>query len=259
MKKLLISLTLLASGCAAVAHAQVPHIGSYSSMNGLPGTVSGTSAGYTGWGKNGTGDMDFIAANNGSSPSFCWYFLLGSSTITQEMCLNQSGLLVVPNGIVANVQGNLNGNASTATLATNATTAATTTGNAATATALAATPSGCGTGYQHVYAIAANGNGSCGTPVYGITTSVTSTANSANATASSTVPLFWKFGGTAAPVTMPDTAYAASCTIVSPFGFPTVTGITKGTTSITVTIMNGTSSAAVTSGGSEIDCTVTGS
>jgi hypothetical protein len=283
MKNVLISIyLLLASGCATVAYAQVPINGStvqgqqvqtgnlvvganslggtpWSPSNALGGTFSQGS--WISFNNNGgsNGETDFINYHPGSlAGGFAWFTPSTSSLGAQVMFLSPGGTLTV-NQVNANVTGSLTGNASTATLATNATTAATTSGNAATATALAATPSGCGTGYQHVYAIAANGNGSCGTPVYGITTSVTSTANSANATASSTVPLFWKFGGTAAPVTMPDTAYAASCTIVSPFGFPTVTGITKGTTSITVTIMNGTSSAAVTSGGSEIDCTVTGS
>jgi hypothetical protein len=118
MKKLLLSLTLLASGCAAVAHAQVPinastgtfsgavSAANYGNVNGnwsaftaFPGSVSGTNAGYTGWGKNGTGDMDFVAAANGSSPSFCWYFLLGSA-LTQEMCLNQNANLLIPNGSI---------------------------------------------------------------------------------------------------------------------------------------------------------------
>jgi hypothetical protein len=123
MKKLLISLTLLAASFTTVpaALAQVPISGStgtftgqvsagsflgtsiltnYGSVNSNPssGVVGGTSAAYTGWGKNATGDMDFIAANNGSSPSFYWYFLLGASTLTPEMWLDNSANLHVPNG-----------------------------------------------------------------------------------------------------------------------------------------------------------------
>jgi hypothetical protein len=122
MKKLLLALSLLASGCATVAHAQVPISGStgtfsstvtapifegdYSLMNFFPGSIAGTSAGYTGWGKNGTGDMDFAAANNGASPSFFWYFLLGSS-MTAEMDLDTNGNLHVLNGgvLATNVTG----------------------------------------------------------------------------------------------------------------------------------------------------------
>src|ERR1700733_3477802 len=65
------------------------------SVNGAP-TVSGNN-GFTGWGKNGTGDMDFIAANSGASPSFYWYYLLGSSQ-PAEMFLDQNANRHVPNG-----------------------------------------------------------------------------------------------------------------------------------------------------------------
>jgi hypothetical protein len=44
--------------------------------------------------------MDFTAANNGASPSFYWYFLLGS-TMTPEMFLDVSANLHVPNGGVS--------------------------------------------------------------------------------------------------------------------------------------------------------------
>jgi hypothetical protein len=109
MKKRLISLLLTLATTTAV-HAQVPLSGStitattsvttpYVFSTGLPASISGTSGGYTGWGKNGTGDFDFFAANNGSSPSFYWYFLLGS-TQTAEMFLDTGGNLHVPNGNV---------------------------------------------------------------------------------------------------------------------------------------------------------------
>jgi hypothetical protein len=112
MKRLLISLSLLASGCAAVAHAQVPVQGStvtatvslgapvvatnFSQVNGQPGAYAG-NLGFTSYGKNGTGDMDFVAANGGASPSFYWWYLLGS-TPTIEMFLDVNGNLRVPNG-----------------------------------------------------------------------------------------------------------------------------------------------------------------
>ena len=68
------------------------------SVNASP-SVSG-NAGFTGWGKNGTGDFDFFAGNSGASPSFVWYFLLGGSTLTQEMILDQNANLKVLNGSV---------------------------------------------------------------------------------------------------------------------------------------------------------------
>ena len=93
-----ISLVLLAliAALAPAALAQVPLVGSSLAVSAVPSTA-GTSAAYMGWGKNGTGDADFFAANNGSSPSFEWYFLLGS-TVTQEMYLDQNANLHVPNG-----------------------------------------------------------------------------------------------------------------------------------------------------------------
>jgi hypothetical protein len=249
------SFTALNASGAIVGGSSVSGVSS--SMSGQPASVVG-AAGYTGWGKNGTGDMDFIAANSGASPSFYWYFLLGS-TVTPEMWLDQSANFHVANGIIASsFQGNGSGTW-TGPVVGNATTSSSTTGNAATASALAASPTGCGTGYQQVFQIAANGNGSCSTPVYGITTSVNSTSGSAGTTANTTVPLFWKFGGTAGSVTMPDTNYAASCMIIGPTGFPSILGATKSTTSVTVTIQNGQGSQGVISGGSEIDCTITGS
>jgi hypothetical protein len=102
---------------AVVAGAQVPINGSifsgnYSLMNYFPASIAGTSAGYTGWGKNGSGDMDFAAANSGASPSFYWYFLLGSS-LTAEMYLDSNANFHVPNGgittqsLTATVSANL--------------------------------------------------------------------------------------------------------------------------------------------------------
>lgn len=261
MKKLLIALSLACS--ATMLHAQVPISGStvqgttgqfgnfVAGTNGLGGAVwspsnalggTFTQGSWVSFNQNGgsSGETDFINYHPGSlAGGFAWFTPSTSSLGSQIMFLSPGGVLTV-NQVSANLTGNA-------------------TGNAATATALAAAPSGCGTGYQHVYAIAANGNGSCATPVYGITTSVTSTASSAGSTASSTVPLSWKFGGTAGSVTMPDTTYAASCSLVGATGAPYVQSISKSTTSITVTISNGQGSQAVASGASEIDCTVTGS
>lgn len=57
----------------------------------------------------------------------------------------------------------------------------------------------------------------------------------------------------------PDTNYSVSCTGIGPTGYPALVGITsKGTTSVTVRIMNFTSFAAVDSYFSEIDCVVSG-
>lgn len=222
-------------------------------VNGLP-TPSGAN-GFVGYGKNGTGDMDFFAANSGASPSFYWYYLLGS-TVSVEMWLNQSAQLDVPNGIfsnsfqgpltgnvVGNVTGNVTGNASTAT---------TTTGNSATASAFNHTPGGCTPGGNVATSIAANGTLGCTVTQFAKTSSVSSTAATPYATADTTVPLNYLMG---------DTTYAVSCTLISPFGVPSIMGVvTKTTSSVTVRIVNGgTTGAEVVSGGSEMDCTVTGS
>lgn len=107
--------TLCILTVAVVAGAQVPGVFSsiswssavgtsiltnYASVNSAPAGVVSTSAGYTGWGKNSTGDMDFVAANNGASPSFYWWYLLGSSQVA-EMWLDTSANLHVTNGITA--------------------------------------------------------------------------------------------------------------------------------------------------------------
>ena len=149
--------------------------------NSRLGSYAGDSAGYLAFGQGAHGDTDIIAANGGSSPWFEVFYLLGSS-LTPEFWLDNNanahfaGGVASSGGFTGNLSGNVTGNVSG-----NATTATTTTGNAATASALSNTPSGCGTGYQHIYAIAANGNGSCGTPVYARTTSVNSTAATAAA------------------------------------------------------------------------------
>ena len=220
---------------------------------------AGDSAGYLAFGQGAHGDTDIIAANGGSSPWFEVFYLLGSS-LTPEFWLDNNanahfaGGVASSGGFTGNLSGNVTGNVSG-----NATTATTTTGNAATASALSNTPSGCGTGYQHIYAIAANGNGSCGTPVYARTTSVNSTAATAGSTANTTLSLQWNFGGTPGSVVMPDTNYAVSCMLIGPSGAPSIQGATKTTNSVTVTIQNGQGSQAVASGASEMDCTVTGS
>lgn len=97
-RKLNLLALLLAASFTAVpaALAQVPLVSSTVSVNGIP-SPAGTTAGYVGFGKNGTGDQDFFAANNGSSPSFYWYFLLGS-TLTPEMFLDMNANFHVPNG-----------------------------------------------------------------------------------------------------------------------------------------------------------------
>ena len=81
-----ISLVLLAliAALAPAALAQVPLVGSSLAVSAVPSTA-GTSAAYMGWGKNGTGDADFFAANNGSSPSFEWYFLLGQHSYPRDV------------------------------------------------------------------------------------------------------------------------------------------------------------------------------
>lgn len=117
MKRLLISLSILAALSAAAAYGQVPINAStvsatvslgapvvatnYGQVNGQPAGYSG-NLGFTSYGKNGTGDFDFVAANSGASPSFEWYFLLGS-TVTQEMFLDQNANLHVPNGGVTSL------------------------------------------------------------------------------------------------------------------------------------------------------------
>jgi hypothetical protein len=84
---------------------------------------------------------------------------------------------------------------------------------------------------------------------YGSTTSVCSTSGNAGSICTSTVTL---------NSTEPDTNYVASCTGVTPSGYPFIRGIGKGTSSITVAIQNGTSNEAVVSTYAELDCVALG-
>jgi hypothetical protein len=308
IKKLLLSLTILASGCAA-AHAQVPIINSYNQTTALPPLPLPSQGAYTGWSHNGLGEADFFNHQGTGTGGFCWFNGTAASP-TQLACLSSSGVLTVSSvvgnastatalastpascsaglfvtGITANgtpgcsgaLTGSLVGNASTAS-AFNHTPSTCTggqfafgiaadgtpgcsgaltgslNGNASTATALATAPGTCPF-YQWAFGIGVTGTPGCATPVYGRATSVNATGSGANSTATTTVPLFQSGGS----ITMPDANYAATCSIVSPSGFPYIMGTSKTTTSITVTISNGTASAAVISGGAGIDCTVSGS
>jgi hypothetical protein len=80
------------------------------------------------------------------------------------------------------------------------------------------------------------------------TTKVNQTAATAGSKATTSVHLQY---------VMPDTSYAASCSLVDAIGVPYIEGITKFTDHIAVTISNRYSDLA--SGASEIDCIVTGS
>ncbi len=96
-RKISLVISLLIAALAPAAVAQVPLVGSSLSVNNVPSTA-GTAAGYFGYGNGGTGDADVIAANNGSSPSINFYFLLGT-TLTKELSINTNGNLISPNGI----------------------------------------------------------------------------------------------------------------------------------------------------------------
>jgi hypothetical protein len=129
-------------------------------------------------------------------------------------------------------------------------------GNAGTATALAATPSQCTSG-QFATGITASGSANCSTPTTGtahtnhaiLTGGSCATTNVAGNVCSGTISL---------AATEADTNYAVSCTGVSPSNFPLAIWITsKGTTSISYEIVNGTASQAMISSFSEIDCTIT--
>ena len=127
-------------------------------------------------------------------------------------------------------------------------------GNAGTATALAAVPTNCTVGNTS-YGIGANGNALCnagGGPTLQqavvITTGICTTGTSSYAQCASTAANW----GTA----FPDTAYGVSCT-----GVGMMTGnvtqlwvSTKSTTSVTVSLQNGSASGAVASTFAEIDC-----
>lgn len=93
---------------------------------------------------------------------------------------------------------------------------------------------------------------SCGSAAidYGrLTSGVCSTTTSAYATCTSTVTL---------NSAEPDTNYSVACTGVGQTGAPHIAGVSKSTTSVTVTISNGTSNGAVASTFSEIDCVAAG-
>lgn len=55
----------------------------------------------------------------------------------------------------------------------------------------------------------------------------------------------------------PDTLYIATCSGITPTGYPFIIGLSKATGSITVTISNGTASQAVVSTVAELDCQAT--
>jgi hypothetical protein len=257
--------TLNATGnISTIANISAPN-GNVSGFNGLFGTVAATSNGAwaplsgvtqatnLGFNQSGSlGESDLINQRGGLAGGFAFYSTNGSTVGTQLALLNGAGLFSTLGGFSGPLIGNVTGNGA-------GTWTGPVVGNSATATALAAAPSGCGTGYQNVFQIAANGNASCSTPVYGVTTSVTSTAAAGGSSASTTVPLFWKFGGTQGSVAMPDTNYAVSCSMINATGFPFIYSYSKTTTNVTVTYSNGFSFQAVASGASEIDCTVTGS
>lgn len=268
------------------ADGQVPLVSSFVYFSQLATQIS--QGGYLGWNKASVGESDFHTVPGSGVGGYNWYNgPIASETLFMHLD-GSTGVLTNNNGfvgpltgnVVGNLTGNSNGthtgavvgNASTATtasalastspcgsgFATGISTSGTATGCgtniatatlAAAATQLAATPGSCAN-YLGMYGISANGTPTClGTPS-ARTTSVTSTAATPYAQANTTVPI---------SITMPDTNYSASCAVVNPFGVPSIMGITKTTTTITVTLVNGgTSGAEVVSGGSEIDCTITG-
>lgn len=185
------------------------------------------------------GEFDFINLfPSGSNGGFVW-FSQSTGTLNQIMSLSHGGTLTV---------AQVAGNAATATTAANAT-HSTTTG------AFDHTPTTCAVVNAWAFGVAADGTPGCVDSVRGRTTTVGTTAGTDYATATATVPL----SNSAGSVTMPDTLYSASCVGIGHTGHPAVLDITKGTTSITVTITNGTNSGAVASTYSEVDCTVSGS
>lgn len=238
-----ISLALLL--CAAAAHAQVPVVGStvhavtsvssaFNYVTAQPGgAVTGTTAGYTGYGQNATGDMDFIAANNGSSPSFYWYFLLGSSQ-TAEMWLDQTAVLHVPSGIA---------------------------GTASLANALAAAPTNCGDGHPS-YGIGANGNALCPTTyrvlAINITAGICTTAATPYASCAST--FFLSPDGTSTGGVTFASAPAVACSAGPGQGTNAILGgvfvDTISATQFNVTLQNtGTSGGEGATTTNEIHCT----
>lgn len=212
------------------------------------GGYAGASGGFLAFNQAGAGDMDFVATNGGSSPSFYWYYLLGTN-IFPEMWLDQSAAaLHVPGGFV----GNLTGNASSSTVSSS------TTGNAATATQFASTPSNCGNG-NPAYGVGVNGNALCPSTYKVQSAILTSGICTTNNTAYSTcgpITLNW----TSAFI---DANYGVSCNTNVPSS--TTGGSTIGTLSIyiyarntsnvQVELQNGASSGAGANTASFISCT----
>ncbi len=81
------------------------------------------------------------------------------------------------------------------------------------------------------------------------TASVCSTPSSGGI-CSTTVPL---------AATMLDLNYVVSCTGINPTGFPSIQGVVKGLSSVTVTVQSGTASQGVSSTYAELDCVLFGS
>lgn len=239
-----ISLALLL-GVAVAAQAQVPIVGStvhgtvsvssaFAYVTAQPGgAVTGTTAGYVGYGQNSSGDMDFIAANNGSSPSFYWYYLLGSSQ-TAQMWLDTSAVLHVPGGI---------------------------SGTASLANALASAPTNCGDGHPS-YGVAASGNALCMSTyrvlAINITAGICTTPSAAYASCASTFYLS-PDGTTTGAVTF-SSAPAVSCSAGPGQGTNAILGgvfvDTISTTQFNVTLQNtGTSGGEGATTTNEIHCT----
>lgn len=256
---LFFSLAVLSALWKATADGQVPILSQWLSAIGQPGTYAGTT-GYLAYGRNGTGDTDFVTANGGSSPSFYWYYLLGT-TVTAEMWLDQSAILHVPDGIIANINGNLAGNASTATnVAYSGLTGSpptwnqSTTGNAGTATQLAATPGQCA-GPGPITGITASGTANC---LYSshfqietdtFTTGLPAATSGSASYASSSSTITW-------PTAFFDINYSLACSYG--VGAGVITGVSESNftpTGFTVTIWNGTSSGAVASNINQLSCT----
>lgn len=123
------------------------------------------------------------------------------------------------------------------------------------ASSLPASTGNC-TGGAGTYATGFNAGGSmiCSTPTaaytnWGSTTTVCSTTNAAGNTCTTSVPL---------NTTEVNTSYKIACSGTGAItGFPAILGVTKGTTSVTVTIINGEASMAQISSWFEIDCVIT--
>ena len=225
----------------------------------------------------GNGESEFVNQyQSGGIGGFNWSNTAttsshGSPIMTLSGLTPATAVLTVAS-LVGNTSGThtgaVVGNASTATtasalastspcgsgFATGINTSGTATGcgtNIATATALAATPSQCSTGWFST-GVTANGAPNC-TPVFtqantgwaGGSTCTTSSSAGTTCTATAT------FNHTQTSIN-----YSVGCTGVSPSGFPSIMGVTKSTSSVTITVQNGQGSQGVASGYSEIDCIV---